>query len=177
LSGQNKQKESAVTLADACRIIGKDLLKNRVVGGDRYNGKHFQPKAKVSKARLWLIKNGHKAYLYQKESKMLNIVSADESIEDKCKAAIKSAALIDAINASIFENCIATVESYAVKLPARCECEAARSPEIIRFLDEIESVCVKYGMSISHEDSHGGFIIERHKQENIDWLKDASDER
>ncbi|WP_143322932.1 hypothetical protein [Clostridium sp. HBUAS56010] len=42
------------------------------------------------------------------------------------------------------------------------------------FINEIELVCKKHNLSISHEDGHGSFIIERYDQKNIDWLKDAS---
>ena len=42
------------------------------------------------------------------------------------------------------------------------------------FFKEIEDVCLKYNLSISHEDSHGGFIIEEYDKYNIDWLNCAS---
>ena len=42
------------------------------------------------------------------------------------------------------------------------------------FLDEIHSVCMKHGLSISHEDGHGAFIIEDYNERNIDWLFNAS---
>jgi len=42
------------------------------------------------------------------------------------------------------------------------------------FIEEISKVCKKYNMSISHEDGHGGFIIERFCADNIEWLKNAS---
>ena len=38
---------------------------------------------------------------------------------------------------------------------------------------EIEAICKKYDLSISHEDSQGAFEIEIYKQGNIDWLKTA----
>lgn len=41
------------------------------------------------------------------------------------------------------------------------------------FLDEIHSVCMKHGLSISHEDGHGAFIIEDYNERNIDWLFNA----
>jgi hypothetical protein len=43
-----------------------------------------------------------------------------------------------------------------------------------KFLKEIEEVCKKHNFSISHEDGHGGFIIEKYKEDNIDWLNGAS---
>lgn len=48
------------------------------------------------------------------------------------------------------------------------------TPEnILNFLNDIERVCKKHGLSISHEDCHGGFEIESYQQFNIDWLKAA----
>lgn len=44
------------------------------------------------------------------------------------------------------------------------------TPKVDAFLAEIEAVCVKHGMSISHEDGHGAFIIEKHGHS---WLDEA----
>ena len=41
------------------------------------------------------------------------------------------------------------------------------------FFNEIESVCRKYNVSISHEDGHGSFIIELFDDRNIQWLKES----
>lgn len=41
----------------------------------------------------------------------------------------------------------------------------------IKFLKEIEKICKKHNLSISHEDSSGAFIIEKYNQDNIEWLK------
>ena len=46
--------------------------------------------------------------------------------------------------------------------------------KIDAFLKEIESVCKKYDFSISHEESQGGFILEKYDEYNIEWLKEAS---
>lgn len=46
--------------------------------------------------------------------------------------------------------------------------------EMIEFLKEIESVCKKYNMSISHEDGHGAFEIEEYNERNMRWLCNAS---
>lgn len=45
--------------------------------------------------------------------------------------------------------------------------------KVEEFLKEIEEVCRKYNMSISHEDGHGAFIIEKFDEFNIKWLKEA----
>lgn len=45
--------------------------------------------------------------------------------------------------------------------------------EVINFLNEIDNICKKYNFSISHEDGHGAFIIERYDNFNINWLKDC----
>lgn len=42
------------------------------------------------------------------------------------------------------------------------------------FLEEIEDVCKKYNLSISHEDYNGAFFIEEYCEENIEWLFMAS---
>lgn len=43
------------------------------------------------------------------------------------------------------------------------------------FLKEIHRVCVKHAMTIAHEDTGGAFVIEKFKEENIEWLQDAQD--
>lgn len=47
------------------------------------------------------------------------------------------------------------------------------SEEMTNFLKEIDYVCKKHDFSISHEDQHGGFIIERYDKGNIEWLNFA----
>ena len=46
-------------------------------------------------------------------------------------------------------------------------------PEIDAFLAEVLSVCKKHGMSISHEDTHGAFVVEQYSEERAEWLQDA----
>lgn len=41
------------------------------------------------------------------------------------------------------------------------------------FLDEIEAVCRKHGLSLAHEDFQGAFIVQLFSEENIGWLRDA----
>ena len=46
-------------------------------------------------------------------------------------------------------------------------------PYVEKFLDDIDVICKKYGLTISHEDSQGCFIVEDYSEYNVDWLKDA----
>ena len=45
--------------------------------------------------------------------------------------------------------------------------------KIKSFLDEIEKLCKKYELSISHEDCGGSFIVEEYDDYNIEWLRSA----
>lgn len=47
-------------------------------------------------------------------------------------------------------------------------------PHVDAFIEEIVAVCEKHGLSIAHEDFHGGFIIEENNASNYDWLRAAS---
>lgn len=42
------------------------------------------------------------------------------------------------------------------------------------FLTEIEAICRKYGLSISHEDCQGSFQITNYSEDLLDWIKKAS---
>lgn len=44
---------------------------------------------------------------------------------------------------------------------------------IIKFLNEITKIYKKYNLSLSHEDTHGSFIIEKYDEYNIKWLKNS----
>lgn len=46
--------------------------------------------------------------------------------------------------------------------------------EMENFFNEIDILCKKYNLSISHENSHGNFIIEKYSEYNSDWLRSAS---
>ena len=41
------------------------------------------------------------------------------------------------------------------------------------FYKELIALYKKYELSISHEDSHGGFIIDNYNEHNVDWIMDA----
>lgn len=44
---------------------------------------------------------------------------------------------------------------------------------IDEFLDELEELYRKYGLSLGHEDTHGAFIIELLSEDNIRWVRCA----
>ncbi|MEE1301719.1 MAG: hypothetical protein UHD64_02960 [Bacteroidales bacterium] len=44
---------------------------------------------------------------------------------------------------------------------------------MMRFLEDIDMVCKKHNLSISHEDYMGAFLIEEYSEENIHWLFNA----
>lgn len=50
-------------------------------------------------------------------------------------------------------------------------------PDVDAFLEEVIEVCLKHGMSISHEDGHGAFIVENAKETNFAWLRAAAVDR
>jgi len=45
--------------------------------------------------------------------------------------------------------------------------------EVDAFLREIVEVCKEHGFSLSHEDTHGAFVVEKYEEGNIQWLMDA----
>ena len=48
-----------------------------------------------------------------------------------------------------------------------------RDYDVLMFLDEIETLCKKYNLSIAHEDGQGSFIIADYNELNINWLNNA----
>ena len=42
--------------------------------------------------------------------------------------------------------------------------------KVDKFIEEILAMCKKHGMSISHEDRHGAFIIENYDEHYVEWL-------
>jgi len=41
------------------------------------------------------------------------------------------------------------------------------------FIEDIKKVYLKHGLTISHEDEHGAFIIENYNDENIRWIDNS----
>lgn len=50
-----------------------------------------------------------------------------------------------------------------------------RNNNIENFFREYEELCKKYDVSLAHEDSQGGFLIDVYDEENIKWVKAATD--
>lgn len=50
------------------------------------------------------------------------------------------------------------------------------TPEIDVFIREIAEVCERHGLSISHEDEHGSFVIRRFDPTLVGWLQEATDD-
>ena len=50
---------------------------------------------------------------------------------------------------------------------------AVDDPRTALFIAEITTLCLKHNLSISHEDGHGAFKIERYTKSNIEWLGNA----
>lgn len=44
---------------------------------------------------------------------------------------------------------------------------------VVEFFNELQTLCEKYNLSISHEDSHGAFIIEDYDNAYMEWMKNA----
>lgn len=51
--------------------------------------------------------------------------------------------------------------------------EPVENKEVDAFLKEIVKVCKEHGFSLSHEDTHGAFIVEKYDKDNIQWLMEA----
>jgi hypothetical protein len=52
---------------------------------------------------------------------------------------------------------------------------AKDNPRTRAFLEDIEAACRKHGLSLSHEDGHGGFMIEQFDEKLLNWLNQAFD--
>jgi hypothetical protein len=49
-----------------------------------------------------------------------------------------------------------------------CQSEACKA-----FLRELGDVCLKHGLSLSHEDGHGNFLVESFNADAYEWLLSA----
>lgn len=50
-----------------------------------------------------------------------------------------------------------------------------RDEDIARFLLHIDRVCKHHGISLSHEDHHGAFVLENYNHKRRDWLWKATE--
>ena len=41
------------------------------------------------------------------------------------------------------------------------------------FIRQYEELCIKTGITISHEDTQGSFILESFNNEDLEWVKGA----
>ena len=51
-----------------------------------------------------------------------------------------------------------------------------KNSNVTSFIKEVQDICRKYQISISHEDGHGLFILTDYNDLYIDYLNDAIDE-
>jgi hypothetical protein len=51
-----------------------------------------------------------------------------------------------------------------------------KNSNVISFIKEVQDLCRKYQISISHEDGHGLFILTDYNDLYIDYLNDAINE-
>jgi pyruvate dehydrogenase complex dehydrogenase (E1) component len=54
--------------------------------------------------------------------------------------------------------------------------QASDNPKLAVVMEAIITLCKWNGVSISHEDSHGGFIFEDYSEKLEKWFREASDE-
>ena len=47
---------------------------------------------------------------------------------------------------------------------------------VVKFLEAVVVLSKEHGLSLSHEDRHGAFIVEQYSESNAKWLMAASDE-
>lgn len=50
---------------------------------------------------------------------------------------------------------------------------SASDKEQEEFLIELEQLCKRYSISISHEDGHGSFILTQYNELDMNWIKAA----
>ena len=52
--------------------------------------------------------------------------------------------------------------------------EVESPAKVEAFLDELEALYRRHGMTLGHDDSHGVFHIEPLDESNIEWVRKAS---
>ena len=51
--------------------------------------------------------------------------------------------------------------------------ESVENKQVNAFLTAIVRLSEEYGLSLSHEDTQGAFIVEKYSPDNIQWLMQA----
>lgn len=57
---------------------------------------------------------------------------------------------------------------------SRKEGHRIEHPQVEAFLADLTKVCRKHGLTLSHEDTQGAFVVEGSDEANILWLNSAS---
>lgn len=52
-----------------------------------------------------------------------------------------------------------------------------RSRAALAFLADVQEVCRRHGLAISHEDAHGSFLVEPLTETHLQWVGDAAEVR
>ena len=50
---------------------------------------------------------------------------------------------------------------------------AVAEQQVKDFIDEVIAAYKKHGLSISHEDTQGAFVIQKFSEANVSWLRAA----
>ncbi len=57
------------------------------------------------------------------------------------------------------------------------ERDYAESPDVDAFLDDIERVCLRHNLCITHEHKLSAFKVEMFNEDDMNWLRGADDAR
>jgi hypothetical protein len=68
------------------------------------------------------------------------------------------------------------VTRYKITKAATGETTDERSLRVQEFLEAVIALSKSRGLSISHEDGHGGFLVAEYDESLSRWLLDAGDE-
>ncbi len=70
-------------------------------------------------------------------------------------------------------NSLNAAKTYVKKLRELTDKKWPIDFDIKTFLNEYESLCKKFNLTLAHEDSHGNFILHPFNKDNIKWVRDA----
>lgn len=60
--------------------------------------------------------------------------------------------------------------------PKVIEPQTNQTPRVRAFLEAVVKLSREHGLSISHEDGHGSFLVIEHDPYNDEWMSEASDD-